>query len=266
MKFTIQRPASFLLAAAALISGASAQFAFDECGVLVDDTLGQCVVFQADNGGTYLPTSSLGSFVVGDRLRVQGEVNGNFFTICGGTFSGLLGNETYTVDAVCNTPGGPIVVACDPASNHHEGNYVKLDTSSVGSGVGSGLHIEALDGPDGEFGFVVMSSDGSASVNLFNGVLCLGSPQGRYNPSTSTNQGLPQLNSLGRFDSSGVMLNISGTSTVGTGFDVPTELPFSPIGQVILPGDQYFFQVWYRDEVTVPGDSANFSNMIQVTF
>ena len=66
--------------------------------------------------------------------------------------------------------------------------------------------------------------------------------------------------SVGQFDAAGVFQNISGTSTVGTGFDVPQALP-SPPGGVILPGDTLHFQLWYRD-----GPNSNFSDAITVNF
>ncbi len=159
-------------------------------------------------------------------------------------------------------------ILCDPANDHYLGGYAKLDTSSFGSGIGSDLHLNVTDGPSGEFGFILVSAGGSSSAPVFGGVLCLDTPQGRYNPQVSTNQGLPQLNSLGQFDGSGVLQNLFGnaTSSGGAGFDVPTELPFSPAGQVIGSGDVYYFQAWFRDQIAMPGDSANFSNMIEVTF
>lgn len=49
-------------------------------------------------------------------------------------------------------------------------------------------------------------------------------------------------------------------------FDTPTELPFSPAGQVIAPGDTYFFQVWCRDQDMGGGSSANFPDMVDATF
>ena len=163
---------------------------------------------------------------------------------------------------------GTLTIGCDPASDHYQGDYAKLDTSSFGSGVGSGLHLEVTDGPTGEFGFFLTSAGGSASTNVFQGVLCLDTPQGRYNPAIAGLQGLPQLNSIGQFDAGGVFQNIAGTATSsgGSGFDVPTEIPFSPVGTVIAPGDTWYFQCWYRDQVSMPGDSANFSNMIEASF
>tara|TARA_R110002096_G_scaffold123870_3_gene267848 strand:- start:31621 stop:32796 length:1176 start_codon:yes stop_codon:yes gene_type:complete len=195
-------------------------------------------------------------------------------------FSGPVGSLTCTSDGICCSAQAlcfgsdgvfvPLInVTCDPASDHFLGDYVKLDDSSFGSGVGSDLHIDAKDGPSGEFGFLLVSSDGSANLSVFNGVLCLGNPQGRYNPQVATIQGLAQLNSLGQFDANGDLVNIVGTSNSGFGFDVPSELPFSPSGQVITPGSTLYFQCWYRDQtppLPSPGSSANFSNVIEVTF
>ncbi len=164
--------------------------------------------------------------------------------------------------------GQQITVLCDPANNHFQGDYAKM-SGSFGSGVGSDLHIEVADGPTGEFGFMLVSPDGSASLSLFSGVLCLGAPQGRYNPTIASNQGLPQLNSIGQFDAMGLLQNIVGTATSsgGSGFDVPSELPFSPPGQLIMGGGStWYFQCWFRDQIAMPGDSANFSNMLQVVF
>ncbi|MDG2114974.1 MAG: C-type lectin domain-containing protein, partial [Actinomycetota bacterium] len=162
-----------------------------------------------------------------------------------------------------------ITTSCSPANDHFLGNNVKLSTSAFGSGVGSDLHIEAIDGPAGEFGFVMVSADDSALLSIFNGVLCLGTPQGRYNPGIATNQGLPQLNSLGQFDAAGIMQNIVGTapSSGGSGFDVPGELPYAPPGQFIQTGETWYFQVWYRDlGGSCAGGFSNLTNAWTVTF
>jgi hypothetical protein len=161
-----------------------------------------------------------------------------------------------------------ISIGCDPANPHFLGGPATLATSSLGSGVGSDLHIECTDGPAGEFGFILVSPSGTSSLSVFGGVLCLDNPQGRYNPQVATNQGLSQLNSIGQFDGAGVLQSLAGNaaSSGGSGFDVPSELPFSPPGQFITSGSTYYFQAWFRDQVAVPGDSANFSNMIEVQF
>tara|TARA_R110002072_G_scaffold101524_6_gene223567 strand:+ start:36714 stop:37622 length:909 start_codon:yes stop_codon:yes gene_type:complete len=198
-------------------------------------------------------------------------VNGAM-VISAGQASDLLAGLWYLNLHSSLFPGGEIrgqaiplpalAVSCDPASNHLGGTYAKLDTSSFGSGVGSDLHLECTDGPIDEFGFILVSN-ASASLPLFNGVLCLGTPLGRYNAQIATNQGLPQLNSIGQFDGAGVLQSIFGnaTSTGGSGFDVPLELPFTPPGQVIAPFETWHFQCWFRD-----GASANFSNVLEATF
>ena len=168
-------------------------------------------------------------------------------------------------------PADGITVSCDPNSDHYAGDYVKLGTSSFGSGVGSGLHLEATDGPDGEFGFFIVSASATSTIPVFNGILCLDALTARYNSQVASNQGLPQLNSIGQFDEFGVLQSLVGNapSTGGSGFDVPTELPFSPVGMVIAPGESWSFQLWYRDQLPPlpnPGSTANWSNVVTAQF
>lgn len=150
-----------------------------------------------------------------------------------------------------------------PAVPNSSGLSATLGFSGFSSNVGSGFHLECVDGPALQFGFFIVSATANSNVPLFDGVLCLDLPFGRYNPQIATNQGLPVLNSLGQFDGGGVLNSLAGnaTSSGGSGFDVPLELPFAPPGQVILPGTSWCFQCWYRD-----GASANFSNVAEVSF
>jgi hypothetical protein len=265
------------LGAIAFSSTASAQ-TFNACGTMLDNPNGgpssttACRMFVEDGTGLiYQVQGGPQGFAHGTRVRATGDVTLIFGTFCWGPITGgMIQNASLTVDPTCDpVVNPPIVIGCDPAANHYQGDYVKLDDSAFGSGSGSDLNIDAKDGPDGEFGFILMSTDGSATVSVFGGVLCLGAPQGRYNPQIATNQGLPQLNSIGQFNAAGDLVNLSGTSSTGFGFDVPSELPFSPAGQVIAPGDVLYFQCWYRDQempLPNPGSTANFSNMIEVTF
>ena len=92
-------------------------------------------------------------------------------------------------------------------------------------------------------------------IPVSDGALCLGAPIGRYGTTAG-----PGLNSIGRFDAAGVLQNLFGTSTTGTGFDVPAVLP-SPPGGIISTGSTWHFQLWYRD-----GANSNFSNGISVNF
>jgi hypothetical protein len=148
--------------------------------------------------------------------------------------------------------GGPITVICDPANNHTQGNYTKLDNSSLGGGGGSGLHLEATDGPAGEFGYFLVSTGANLSLPVSNGILCLDAPQGRYAPAAGA-----ALNSVGQFNGAGVY---QSTVQAQQGWDVPSVLP-SPPGGSIGAGDTWYFQMWYRD-----GNRSNFSNAICVQF
>jgi hypothetical protein len=142
---------------------------------------------------------------------------------------------------------------------------VKLEVSTFTADTPTGLRIEAVDGPPGEFAFVLVGQSATSFLPLFNGVLCLDSPIGRYNANVANNAGNAQLDSLGTFNNWGTY---SASWESLSGFQVPMDLPFSPSGQVILPGDTFAFQLWFRDLTGNPPtvSSANFSNAIVVTF
>ncbi|MCA9001276.1 MAG: hypothetical protein KDB61_05095, partial [Planctomycetes bacterium] len=135
-------------------------------------------------------------------------------------------------------------------------------TGTMGSGVGSGLHLEATQGPPSQFGFFLIGTGLDApGLPVGSGMLCLSVTA----PNLMSRYTGPAANqiSIGIFDGAGVMQNLSGTATSsgGTGFDVPTAIPI-PIGGTITAGSTYHFQCWHRD---VPSTS-NFSNAITVTF
>jgi hypothetical protein len=161
--------------------------------------------------------------------------------------------NTYDLDIVGAGISGPSLF-CDPANTNSTGNSVTLANSDFsGSGV---YHIEAVGGPLDQFGMVIVSATAiDPGIPVSQGNLCLGAPIGRYGATAG-----PGLNSIGRFDAAGVLQNLFGTSTTGTGFDVPAVLP-SPPGGVIATGATWHFQLWYRD-----GSASNFSNGISVTF
>jgi hypothetical protein len=124
--------------------------------------------------------------------------------------------------------------------------------------------LEATDGPPGQFEFFLVSASAGATTQVQQGVLCLDLPVGRYNDVAAINID-PSLQSLEQFDAGGLMQNISGTSSTGTGFDVPFLLPNPPIGS-IQSGDNWLFQAWHRDADGGGAPSSNFSNVVQVTF
>jgi len=150
--------------------------------------------------------------------------------------------------------GSPLDLFCDPANANSTGNPVTLAASSLsGPGV---VHLEANGGPLDQFGiFVVSATSVDPGIPVSDGRLCVGAPIGRY-----TSTAGPGLNSIGRFDASGTLVNLFGTSSTGTGFDVPAVLP-SPPGGIINAGQTWHFQLWYRD-----GVASNFSDGLSVTF
>ena len=144
---------------------------------------------------------------------------------------------------------------CDPMDNNSTGFPTQL-SASFGSGVGSDLHLEVTSGPANQFGVILMG----ATPNLVG--LALG--QGRLCVDTTASWGLYRdpsagQSSVGRFDAGGILQNLSGTSSVGSGFDVPTALPF---GGSIQPGQVWHFQAWHREN----GGTSNLSNGLTVTF
>jgi hypothetical protein len=179
----------------------------------------------------------------------------------------LWGPNIERIGNVC--PGPTVSVTCDPANPHYAGASTDLSTSGFSASAASSLHLEAVDGPPFEFGFFMVSPGATAFIQVESGILCLQAPTGRYNVLVASNQSLPQLNSIGQFDANGTLQNLAGTSNSGSGFDVPLELPYSPPGLSISPGETWNFQLWHRDQVAPfpnPGSSANFSNVVQVTF
>jgi hypothetical protein len=155
--------------------------------------------------------------------------------------------------------------ACNPANTHCGTNTgpnpsgpAAISSSFTGPGL---VHLEVVDGPAAQFGYFLVSStitEPGASVS--NGILCLNSPIGRYNPTSAMLGGNPALDSVGQFDPAGVFQNLAGTSSVGSGFDVPMQLP-TPPGGVIIAGSTWYFQCWYRC-----GNRSNFSNAVCVLF
>ena len=164
-----------------------------------------------------------------------------------------------TLTVVYTPVSGTITTFCDPADNNSTGVPTVL-TGTFGSGVGSDLHLEVTSGPFNQFGYCLVGTKSTENgVAIGSGHLCLSvaAPNmlGRYNVFGGS------LNSIGLIDAGGVMQNLVGTSTVGSGFDVPSTLPFGG-NPVILTGNTWHFQVWHREN----GGDSNLSNGVSATF
>ncbi|MCB9913069.1 MAG: hypothetical protein H6827_08755 [Planctomycetes bacterium] len=149
---------------------------------------------------------------------------------------------------------------CDPADLNSTGLPAEI-SANFGSGVGSGLHLEATQGVPGEFGyFLIGTGVTDPGLPISDGHLCLAisgvDAYGRYNVIGG------DLDSIGQFDTSGILQNNSNTSTTGSGYDVPLDIPI-PGYVMILSGETWNFQLWYRDDNT---GISNFSNGLTVQF
>ncbi|MDF1836775.1 MAG: formylglycine-generating enzyme family protein [Planctomycetota bacterium] len=149
---------------------------------------------------------------------------------------------------------------CTTSSNST--GFATTLSGSFGSGNGSDLHLEVSQGVPGEIAYVLVGNEATPGVIVGGNQFCLlGTATARF---YRYNQAGTSSNSVGIFDASGVLQNISGTSTVGSGFDVPSTVPGgTPIA--ITAGSTWHFQAWHRDTPVGPG-ASNFSNGLSVSF
>ncbi len=194
-------------------------------------------------------------------VSVDGAVTLSLGGASNAPFSGSIFSPRIWNGILCSA-SAPLVGTpfCDPMSVNSTGMSTTL-TGTMGSGVGSGLNLQASNGPVGRLGYVLVGmgfSDPGTAIS--EGFFCLapgpGFLFGRYNVSGTDS------NSVGFFDEDGILQNAVGTATSsgGAGFDVPSALP--NIGGMIMAGDTWHFQVWHRDI----SSATNFSNGLSVTF
>jgi hypothetical protein len=153
-----------------------------------------------------------------------------------------------------------ITTFCDPAEDNTTGWPAVLSGWWMGKGVQSDLHLDTVHGVPNNIGYYLIGSAvADPGLVISEGRLCLAVSGvdnfGRYNEIGGV------LNSIGVFDSEGVLINVSSSSSSGFGFDVPLAIP--GIGGTIMTGDTWHFQLWYRAGLT---GSSNFSNGLSVTF
>ncbi len=142
---------------------------------------------------------------------------------------------------------------CDPMNANSTGVPTKLTV--IEASTPTDLYLQAWDGPPGQFGyFLVSSAINEPGISVGSGRLCLGA-FGRYNVGTG------ELNSLCQFNSAGQLNNLVGTGDLGSGFVIPSTLPFAG-SPAIVSGEVWNFQLWHRE---LGGDS-NFSNGLSIQF
>ncbi|MDF1837034.1 MAG: hypothetical protein P1V35_04125 [Planctomycetota bacterium] len=170
----------------------------------------------------------------------------------GGSF---IGESVLKLELGGGPPAG--IAFCSPADNNSTGVPTVL-TGTMGSGVGSGLHLELADGPPSQFGYMLVSTGRNVpGIAISQGHLCLAGSVGRYNVAGTV------FDSIGIFDAAGVFQNLPGTATSsgGTGYDVPASVPITG-NPMINAGSIWNFQLWHREN----GGASNFSNGLAVIF
>ena len=175
----------------------------------------------------------------------------NYIIAGGGGFFEVF-PETLVIE-----PGPVGTIFCDPAVANSTGVPAEIQAGLTAPG--GGLHLEVTNGPASQFAYFLVGTaalDPGTPLSLGN--LCLsavgGNSIGRYN-ATGSNR-----NSTGMFDAAGTLQNVVGTSSVGSGFDVPNALPLPGL-PTIMTGETWHFQLWYRDT-----GGSNFSSGVSVTF
>ncbi|MCB9907489.1 MAG: hypothetical protein H6830_07215 [Planctomycetes bacterium] len=211
---------------------------------------------------TVRTSSGSGEVYSSNLVGPDGSVAPSHVYRCGGTWyvapAALnAGLDTPGSDNPC--PGSTGFVYCDPAQPNSAGNSVQL-VGSASIAAGSGLHLEASGGPSDQFGYVLVGSGYFQGVTtvLGDGRLCIGLSSGSFLGRYNVPGG--DFNSLGRFDSAGILQNLVGTSSVGSGFDVPLAVPI-PGSPTVQAGSAWQFQLWYRDSGAGTGHS-NSSNAL----
>jgi hypothetical protein len=150
---------------------------------------------------------------------------------------------------------------CDPANNNSTGASAVL-TGTRGTGIGSDLHLDVTSGVPGQLAYMLVGNEATSGIIVSDGLFCLvGTPTAQF---FRYNKAGTDMDSIGGFDPAGMMINASGTSTTGFGFDVPSTIP-DTVPIAILAGDTWHFQCWYRDTPSGAG-SSNFTNGLSVTF
>ncbi|MEZ6004689.1 MAG: hypothetical protein R3F33_10945 [Planctomycetota bacterium] len=131
---------------------------------------------------------------------------------------------------------------CDPANVNSSGLPAVLFASQP-FGPASLVQLEAVQGPAGQFGYLLVGTQTAVPGSpLGGGRLCLsgagGNLIGRYNTTIAGH------NSLGQFDAFGRFQNLAGTSNSAFGYVLPATLPW---GATISAGSTYHYQLWFRE-------------------
>jgi len=149
--------------------------------------------------------------------------------------------DNVEFDAGVGTLGTPY---CGPAVPNSSGNSAEI--SATGSIVASDndLTLAATGLPPMQFG-IFLTSEAQAATPVASGVLCLGG-------------------SIIRFQSPGQILQADANGEYSLAIDI-SALP-AGVPTPIMAGDTYSFTTWFRDIDPSIGNTANFSNGVEISF
>ena len=173
-----------------------------------------------------------------DQMRFSYDANPPAFCI--------FTNWLMRIDNITVGPVGPASFGT---------NYCTAVANSTGaaaaiSGIGStqasrnDVTLNCAQMPPNQFG-IFLTSTTQASIPVASGTLCLGG-------------------SIIRFQSPGQILQVDANGEFSLQIDT-TALP-AGVPTPILAGDTYNFTAWFRDIDPMIGNTANFSNGLEVTF
>ena len=124
-------------AALAFAGPAGAGELFDDCGTLVEGA--ECVLFQSDSGGLYL-VSERGGFLIGDRVRVTGDLDTSCVSAC------LEGQGCIQDNQITDCDG--LVAACGTLVSRNQCAILQADDGQEyvldqygGFSVGQRVHV-----------------------------------------------------------------------------------------------------------------------------
>ena len=159
---------------------------------------------------------------------------------------GLMRFGTYgrgIWDLVLDQEPPEVTRYCSPNVQNSTGAPGRLELTGVVSASSTDLTLTATQLPAGQFGMFLCSRT-SASLPFAGGsfgILCLGSPIGRYQTAIQ---------------------NSGPGGTIDLTLDL-TAMPLQPT-VAVAPGETWFFQAWYRDAYPLP--ASNFTDALQVQF